>query len=99
MRTQSARASRHLLVFGLATAGLVAAIIAAYAAVHAQMHWFSASVPPDLPPKWVVVSLIIFLAAIVSSIVGFAFSAIAGALIVHYIANGVEAVQIMMIAS
>lgn len=99
MRTQSARASRHLLVFGWATAGLVAAIIAAYAAVHPQMHWFSASVPLDLPPKWVVVSLIIFLAAIVSSIVGFAFSAIAGALILHYVANGVEAVQIMMIAS
>ena len=99
MLTRSAQASRHLLVFGLATAGLAAAIIAAYAAVHAQILWFSASVPLDPPPRWIVVSFIIFLAAIVSSVVGFAFSAIAGALILHCVANGVEAVQIMMIAS
>ena len=46
-----------------------------------------------------VISLIIFLAAVVSSTVGFAFSAIAGAMILHYVSNGVEAVQIMMIAS
>ena len=99
MFAQSARASRHLLVFGLATLGVVAAIIAVYAAMRTLTHWLSASVPTDHLPEWLVISLIIFFAAIVSSIVGFAFSAIAGALILHYVANGVEAVQTMMIAS
>jgi uncharacterized protein len=99
MFTRSARASRHFLVFGLATLGLVAALVVLYAAMRMQMHWVSASVPMDHLPEWLVISLIIFFAAIVSSIVGFAFSGIAGALIWHYVANGVEAVQIMMIAS
>ena len=44
-------------------------------------------------------AVIIFLAAAISSTVGFAFSAIAGAMILHYVEDGVEAVQIMMIAS
>lgn len=50
-------------------------------------------------PAWLIVSAIIFVAAIVSSTVGFAFSAIAGAMILHYVPNGVEAVEIMMVAS
>ena len=50
-------------------------------------------------PRWLTVSTIILLAAMVSSTVGFAFSAIAGAMIVHYVPNGVEAVQTMMTAS
>jgi uncharacterized protein len=41
----------------------------------------------------------IFLAACVSSTVGFAFSAIAAAMILHLVPNTVEAVQIMMVAS
>ena len=53
----------------------------------------------ELVPPWVAISAIIFFAAVVSSIVGFAFAAIAGALILHYVPDGVEAVQIMMIAS
>jgi uncharacterized membrane protein YfcA len=50
-------------------------------------------------PRWLTVSTIILLAAMVSSTVGFAFSAIAGAMILHYVPNGVEAVQTMMTAS
>ena len=56
-------------------------------------------VPTGNLPRWLMISLIIFCAAILSSMVGFAFSAIAGALILHYVTDGVEAVQIMMIAS
>jgi len=41
----------------------------------------------------------IFLAACVSSTVGFAFSAIAAAMMLHLVPNTVEAVQIMMVAS
>ena len=51
------------------------------------------------PTARLMISLIIFFAALLSSTVGFAFSAIAGALILHYVTDGVEAVQIMMIAS
>jgi uncharacterized membrane protein YfcA len=50
-------------------------------------------------PAWLIVSAIIFVAAAVSSTVGFAFSAIAGAMILHYVPNGIEAVEIMMMAS
>ena len=50
-------------------------------------------------PRWLTISTIILLAATVSSTVGFAFSAIAGAMILHYVPNGVEAVQTMMTAS
>jgi uncharacterized membrane protein YfcA len=50
-------------------------------------------------PRWLTISTIIVLAATVSSTVGFAFSAIAGAMILHYVPNGVEAVQTMMSAS
>jgi len=50
-------------------------------------------------PQWLTVSAIILIAATVSSTVGFAFSAIAGAMILHYVPNGVEAVQTMMTAS
>src|SRR5262249_4622365 len=51
------------------------------------------------PPLWIAVSIVIFVAASLSSIVGFAFSAIAAAMIFHLVADTVEAVQIMMVAS
>src|SRR5262245_57537731 len=51
------------------------------------------------PPAWLVISAIIFVAAAIASTVGFAFSAIAGAILLHYVPDGFEAVQIMMIAS
>ena len=50
-------------------------------------------------PSWVAVSLVIFIAASLSSTVGFAFSAIAAAMIFHFVSDTVEAVQIMMVAS
>ncbi len=50
-------------------------------------------------PTWVAVSIVIFVAAGLSSTVGFAFSAIAAAMIFHLVSDTVEAVQIMMVAS
>lgn len=50
-------------------------------------------------PSWVAVSIVIFIAASLSSTVGFAFSAIAAAMIFHFVPDTVEAVQIMMVAS
>jgi uncharacterized protein len=64
-----------------------------------QLQWLAASIQVDPAPRWLLISLIILVAATLSSTVGFAFSAIAGALILHYVPNGVEAVQIMMSAS
>jgi len=64
-----------------------------------ELQWLAPYVQMDPVPRWLVVSLIVLLAATVSSTVGFAFSAIAGALILHFVPNGVEAVQIMMSAS
>jgi len=49
--------------------------------------------------SWVAVSIVIFLAASLSSTVGFAFSAIAAAMIFHLVPDNVQAVQIMMVAS
>ena len=91
--------SPHFRIVGLATLGVVAAVIAVHAGLHEEPHWFTAYVPLEILPRWMVISVIIFLAAVVSSTVGFAFSAIAGAMILHYVSNVVEAVQIMMIAS
>lgn len=99
MFTGSIRSPRPLRVVTLATLGLVAAAIAVYAATGADIEWPNVSAPVGNLPRWLVVSLIIFFAAIVSSIVGFASSAISGGFILHFVPNGVEAVQIMMIAS
>ena len=45
------------------------------------------------------VALVVFSAAVVSSVVGFAFSAIAGAMVLHLVPSPVQAVQILIIAS
>src|SRR5262249_19505706 len=50
-------------------------------------------------PSWIALSIVVFVAASISSTVGFAFSAIAAAMIFHFSSNAVEAVQIMMAAS
>jgi uncharacterized membrane protein YfcA len=76
--------SRPLRIIGLAALGVVAATLAAGA---------------GLLPGWLTICAIIFAAAAISSIVGFAFSAIAGAMILHHVPDSVEAVRIMMIAS
>jgi uncharacterized protein len=44
-------------------------------------------------------ALVVLVAAILSSVAGFAFSALAGALIFHIAQSGVEAIQIMLVAS
>lgn len=98
MLTISNRASRNLRIFALATFGLAVGI-AIYAAISGNAPWLAASSAEAGPPKWLMTGLIVFFGAIASSIVGFAFPAIAGALILHYATNSVEAVQIMMIAS
>ena len=64
-----------------------------------QLQWLCAHVHIGSVPGWMVISLIVILAATVSSTVGFAFSAIAGALILYCVPDAVEAVQIMMSAS
>ena len=93
------RTSRHFRVVVLATLGVLAAAMAAHAGLRADPDWFNVYGRLEALPGWMVMSIIIFLAAVVSSTVGFAFSAIAGAMIVHHASHGVEAVQIMMIAS
>ncbi|HEU0203218.1 MAG TPA: sulfite exporter TauE/SafE family protein [Burkholderiaceae bacterium] len=82
-----------------AAAATVAATLAAPAEWRAAVSGFIALFHVDVAPKWIVLSLIVFLAAGVSSTVGFAFSALAGAMILHVVADRFEAVQIMMIAS
>jgi uncharacterized membrane protein YfcA len=82
------------------------ALVAA-AAVLSSRWWYwplpvealTATGTPAALPAWAAVSIIIFVVATVSSTVGFAFSAIAASAILYYVPNGVEAVQIMMIAS
>jgi hypothetical protein len=56
------------------------------------------SVVRDIPPRFAV-PLVIFIAASISSTVGFAFSAIAAAMIFHLVPDHIAAVQIMMVAS
>ena len=65
--------SPHFRIVGLATLGVVAAVIAVHAGSHGEPHWFTAYVPLEILPRWMVISVIIFLAAVVSSTVGFAF--------------------------
>ncbi|HEY6240805.1 MAG TPA: sulfite exporter TauE/SafE family protein [Burkholderiales bacterium] len=82
------------------TAGVLAVTIAAYFGMRVDLgSLLAADFFHEIPPRWLVISAIVFLAAVVSSTVGFAFSAIAGAMILHCVPDGVEAVQIMMIAS
>jgi uncharacterized membrane protein YfcA len=54
---------------------------------------------PGWAASWAGVSLAIFLAASISSTVGFAFSAVAAAMILHLVPDNVAAVQIMMASS
>ena len=84
---------------GLATLGLLAGTIASAAVWHVDwsrydvVHWAHAA------PSWVALLIVIFIAASLSSTVGFAFSAIAAAMIFHLVPDTVQAVQIMMAAS
>lgn len=98
MSVSAARQLRHLRMVGLAALGALIVAAAAYGGWHLKLACSPSCAMVTLPP-WMVVAAIIFVAAAISSTVGFAFSAIAGAMILHAMPNGVEAVQIMMIAS
>ena len=86
-------------MIGLATLGLLAGAIASLSAWHFVWSRYDFAHVAHATPSWVAVSLVIFIAASVSSTVGFAFSAIAAAMIFHFVSDNVEAVQIMMVAS
>ena len=98
MSVSTARQLRQLRVVGLAGLGALIIAAAVYAGWHLKLACLPSCGKVTMPP-WMVVAAIIFVAAAISSTVGFAFSAIAGAMILHAVPNGVEAVQIMMIAS
>ena len=98
MSVSAARQLRHLRMVGLAGLGALIVAAAAYGGWHLKLACSPSCAMVTMPP-WMVVAAIIFVAAAISSTVGFAFSAIAGAMILHAVPNGVEAVQIMMIAS
>src|SRR5512143_1187652 len=85
--------------FTLAALGILFGSIAITAAWH--YGWLSQGLAhlAHQPLSWLGVSLVIFVAATISSTVGFAFSAIAAAMIFHLVPDAVEGVQIMMVAS
>src|SRR3954447_22426510 len=86
-------------MLGLATLGLLAGMIASVSAWHFVWSRYDFGYVAHATPSWVAVSLVIFIAASLSSTVGFAFSAIAAAMIFHLVSDTVDAVQIMMVAS
>jgi uncharacterized membrane protein YfcA len=91
--------SRSNRTIGLATPCVLASFVAAGAVWHfALLRHDLVNIAHQLP-SWGSVSLVIFVAASISSTVGFAFSAIAAGMVLHFVADTVEAVQIMMIAS
>ncbi len=83
----------------LATLGLLVVTIAGVVAWHLGWPRYDLADLSRQAPSWVAVSIVIFAAASLSSIVGFAFSAIAAAMIFHLVPDTIQAVQIMMVAS
>lgn len=73
-----------------------ALVIAGTAAFGAGTLWLSAAAPME-SSLWI--SVAILAASLISSIAGFAFSAICGAMLFHLIDDPVRAVQIMMVCS
>ena len=53
----------------------------------------------DFSASEAIVCTIVFLAAAISSIAGFAFSAIAAAVLLHFVADSIQAVQILLVSS
>lgn len=84
---------------GLATLGLL--VVTAAGVALWQLGWSPDDLAtlPRQAPAWVAVSIAIFVAASLSSTVGFAFSALAGSMVFHLVSDPVEAVRIMMVAS
>jgi uncharacterized membrane protein YfcA len=79
---------RSCSVLAISLAGLMA--MAGYAL------WLTPLAPTE-GAAWIIA--VIFVSALVSSIAGFAFSAICGAMLFHLVADPVQAVQIMMVCS
>lgn len=98
MVTSSTLAARHVRLLALGALGVVAVGIAGDTALDIAAQTFGASAAAPVPRE-AIVAAIIFAAAIVSSVVGFAFSAISGPLILYCVPDAREAVHIMMIAS
>jgi len=65
-------------------------------ALVAYAVWLMPHVPTEQP---VLIIAAIFVAALVSSVAGFAFSAICGAMLFHLVEDPVQAIQIMMVCS
>lgn len=86
-------------MIGFATLSLLAGTIASVSIWQFGWSRYDFVHVAHTTPSWVAVSLVIFIAASLSSTVGFAFSAIAAAMISHFVSDNVEAVQIMMVAS
>jgi uncharacterized membrane protein YfcA len=84
---------------GLAMLGLLVSAIAGVAVWHSGWSRHDIAELAHQAPSWAAVSIAIFIAASLSSTVGFAFSAIAAAMIFHLVPDTIEAVQIMMVAS
>jgi uncharacterized membrane protein YfcA len=95
---KSVRSLAAIRKVGIARLGL---LVSAAGAVVWLFDWSRHSLVELMhqAPPWVAVSIVIFIAASVSSTVGFAFSAIAAAIMFHLVSDTVEAVQIMMVAS
>ena len=92
----AARSASRRWQLGCTVLAGVGAIAGGVALAGAAPGWLAASAGTK---HLVALAMALFAAAVLSSIVGFAFSAIAGAMIFHLVPNGVEAVQMMMIAS
>lgn len=90
------RSTRHA---GITTLAVAVAAFAAYVGWELSVNRLLERAPPLVWPDWIVNSIVLFVAATISSVVGFAFSAIAGAFMLHLVSSNIEAVQIMMIAS
>jgi uncharacterized protein len=99
MPASTARQLRNVSLVGLGSLGLLTVAAAVFGGWAVKPGWFPQWGRGTAIPAWLIVSAVIFIAAVVSSTVGFAFSAIAGAMILHCVPNGVQAVEIMMIAS
>jgi hypothetical protein len=82
---------------GLATLGLLVCTIVGVAAWHSGWSRHDIAELAHQAPPWATVSIAIFIAATLSSTVGFAFSAIAAAMIFHLVSDAIEALQIMMV--
>ena len=100
MPTATRSVSRHRsYLIALAIAACVAGMGVLLAALDPPIGWFDRSAAPEPLGRWSLVWVLLFVAAIIASTVGFAFSAIAGAMVLHFVPNGIEAVQIMMFAT